>query len=334
VVFAILFKWAQTGDPFQVSTLLLGTVVFILLMLGLQLGDKYFPYFLNGLSVNQLKRRIVPILLLFFIIILVVSLIIIALSTYVLYLIMGLDTGEFMHNLIHLDFPKVIKYYLISVLLVSPWFFYNFWRETADAEQQLREENLKYQYRTLKAQVNPHFLFNSLNTLSELVYVDAKRADKYIQELSGIYRYILDNEETDLIPLEKEIEFVKRYFDLQKERDGNKIELNIDILYAVPFKIVPVSLQLLLENAFKHNSASENTPLKIQIQNESEYVVVANNIQRKNVLKDSFGTGLPNLKKRIQLITGKEMIVTQENNKFIVKLPIVHIKDESINNRR
>ncbi len=189
----------------------------------------------------------------------------------------------------------------------------------------MREKNLKYKYINLKTQVNPHFLFNSLNTLSELVYEDPKKADNYIQKLSGIYRYILDYEETDLIPLDEEVMFVKQYLDLQKERVGDKVQLNINIKNVNRYKVMPVSLQTLVENVLKHNSVSENNPLKINICKEGMFVVVSNNIQKKNVLDNSNGTGLANLKERVKLVTGMEMVVNHNNKEFTVKIPIISI---------
>jgi two-component system, LytTR family, sensor kinase len=202
-------------------------------------------------------------------------------------------------------------------------FFYIIWQKSAKREQILIEENLKYRYNTLKSQVNPHFLFNSLNTLSEIVYTDAKKADNYIQKLSGIYRYILENEETDLIPLNEELEFVKQYFSLQKERDNDKISLKIECQHSEGYKIIPVSLQLLVENALKHNSMSQNNPLEIQIYCSDEYVAVSNALQRKNIIESSTQTGLANLRERVKLIMGKEIIVSEANKQYIVKLPII-----------
>jgi LytS/YehU family sensor histidine kinase len=168
-------------------------------------------------------------------------------------------------------------------------------------------------------------LFNSLNTLSEIVYEDARKADQYIQKLSGIYRYILQNEEIDLVPLNEEIEFVKQYFDIQKVRDNDKIMLEIDFQHASEFKIVPVSLQILVENALKHNSKSETLPLKIRIEMGYDTILVSNNIQRKNILENTSKTGLVNLRERVKLILDKDLIIEEENNQFIVKLPIVKL---------
>jgi LytS/YehU family sensor histidine kinase len=233
--------------------------------------------------------------------------------------------GWGMENFINRIGSRAIISLSVGLFVCCIVFFYTTWRQAIEREQKLREENLKYRYRTLKTQVNPHFLFNSLNTLSEIVYADAKKADNYIQKLSGIYRYILDNEETDLIPLNKEIEFVKQYFDLQKERDENKIQLDIDLKNTDKFKIVPVSLQILVENALKHNVISEEKPLKIHIHGDDGYISISNNMQRKSTLNNSSGTGLSNLNERVKLITGKEIIINQNNNQFTVKLPLINI---------
>ncbi len=189
----------------------------------------------------------------------------------------------------------------------------------------MREENLIYKYQTLKKQVNPHFLFNSLNTLSELIYTDTKRADQYIQKLAATYRYILEQEENQLITLEEELRFVTYYFDLQKERLGDKIELKVQIDNPAGYNILPVSLQGLVENALKHNLASTQHPLRISIRRESDFIIVTNPIQRKAILDDSTETGLKNLAERIKLMMDKEMIVIKENNNFIVKLPITEV---------
>ncbi len=322
-VLAIFSKWYTTGNPFQASTILTGTVMWLMCLTGLSIGHIFFQKMFNR-PVKQLKKIILPAFIFFLLVILLIFLPIMSLGVYVFYLINGWDTGNFWNHLFQVEFPWAIKSYSISIFFVSAFFFYDIWRQAINREQKLREENLKYKYRTLKTQVNPHFLFNSLNTLSEIVYEDARKADNYIQKLAGIYRYILEHEETDLIPLNEEIEFVKQYFDLQKERAEGKVFLNIDFIDATRFKIIPVSLQILLENALKHNSMSEENHLRIHIGDGNGYVTVTNVVQKKNILDDSPGTGLSNLKERVKLITGKEMIVNQENHLFLVKLPLVY----------
>ena len=164
-----------------------------------------------------------------------------------------------------------------------------------------------------------------MNTLSELVYEDPKKADHYIQKLAAVYRYILDHEENDLISLEEELAFVKQYFQLQQERAGNKVQLDVDIQNPEKYRVIPVSLQLLVENALKHNAMSADCPLKIHIGNENGYVTVSNRLQKKNIIDHATGTGLTNLKERVRLITGKDVIIHQENNTFAVSLPVLEL---------
>jgi sensor histidine kinase YesM len=322
IVFSLLFKWGQTGNPFKAETIMYGIVFFLNLLIMGSIAYSSFRKYSNK-PAHQIKKNILPSFLLFVLLTLVVSLSLVSIGVYAFYLIKGLDTTNFLTQLFQVELSGAIRQFSIWILLGSAFFFYIIWRKAIEREQKLREENLKYKYQNLKSQVNPHFLFNSLNTLSEIVYEDAKIADKYIQKLSGIYRYILENEEIDLVPLNKEIEFVKQYFDIQKVRDNNKILLEIDCQDADEFKVVPVSLQILVENALKHNSRSEKSALKIRIERMNDVIVVSNNIQRKNILENELKTGLLNLKERIRLILDKNLILEEDNNLFIVKLPII-----------
>lgn len=322
IVFSLLFKWGQTGNPFKAETIMYGIVFFLNILIMGSIAYSSFRKYSNK-PAHQIKKNILPSFLLFVLLTLLVSLSLVSIGVYAFYLIKGLDTTNFLTQLFQVELSGAIRQFSIWILLGSAFFFYIIWRKAIEREQKLREENLKYKYQNLKSQVNPHFLFNSLNTLSEIVYEDAKIADKYIQKLSGIYRYILENEEIDLVPLNKEIEFVKQYFDIQKVRDNNKILLEIDCQDADEFKVVPVSLQILVENALKHNSRSEKSALKIRIERMNDVIVVSNNIQRKNILENELKTGLLNLKERVRLILDKNLILEEDNNLFIVKLPII-----------
>ena len=321
VVFSVLFKWGQTGNPFSPETIMYGSVVFVNILLLGAIARVLMNRF-SGISSARLRTRIIPAFLLFVLIALVISLLLVSLGVYLFFLIQGLDTSGFVSRLFEVELRGAIRQFSIWILIGSAFFFYIIWRGAVEREQKLREENLKYQYRTLKAQVNPHFLFNSLNTLSELVYEDAEKADRYTQKLSGIYRYILENDNKDLVPLEEEIEFVNNYFSLQEERDKGKISLEIDIHNTGGLKIIPVSLQLLVENALKHNVASKENPLGIRIYLEEDCAVVSNMINKKNLLESHTRTGLSNLGERVRLILGKELVVREESNQFIVKIPV------------
>ena len=318
-----LYGWARTMLPFSQFVIY---IIFFFLNIIL-IGSYGYAVFRSNdrKSPAQLKKRMIPLFLFFILGAFVICLIICGSFFSIARMNEGVTLSDIIKETLSVDFfLGIFGNFSKWIMIVSIFLLYMLWKDAINREQQLHEENLKYKYRTLKTQVNPHFLFNSLNTLSEIVYVDAKKADNYIQKLSGIYRYILDNEDTDLISLDKEIDFVRKYFDLQKERDDNKIRLDIDIESLEKFKIVPISLQILIENALKHNAMSEDNPLKIRIYKENSYVVVSNDIQRKSTLNNpSIGTGLANLKERVKLITGEEVFINRENNLFVVKLPII-----------
>ena len=321
----IITRILHGANPFNIETLVFGITNLFSIMIVEYLFEKMLDRN-SKKTVEQLKRRLIPSLLLTLIATAVIVLSFYLFGNYVYFRIYDTANGMYQTSILQVitSMPKGATIGLLGGLfLCCTVFFYATWRQAIEREYKLREENLKYRYKTLKAQVNPHFLFNSLNTLSEIVYTDAKKADSYIQKLSGIYRYILDHEETDLIPLDKELEFVRQYFDLQKERDENKIQLEIDFKDADNFKTVPISLQILVENALKHNAISDEKPLTVRISGEDNYILISNSIQRKSTLSNSSGTGLSNLRERVKLITGSEVIVNQKNNQFTVKLPLV-----------
>jgi two-component system, LytTR family, sensor kinase len=161
-----------------------------------------------------------------------------------------------------------------------------------------------------------------LNTLSSLVRTNPALSEEYIQKFSGIYRYILENQESNLVPLAQELQFVRDYFSLQKIRDEEKINLNIELNNEEKLEVLPVSLQLLVENALKHNSATRGNPLDIVIYNEGlDKLVVRNNLQPKTNITASSKKGLKNLNERSRLILNREIEILQSENSFVVKIP-------------
>jgi hypothetical protein len=323
-IIAMLMKYRQTGNAMHPTVIVVFSTIFLM---SACIG--YMAIFMvnkaEAYNQAQINKRIIPALLLFYVMAYLISSLSITIGVFGWFLYLGRDLSEFLPHLFKYELNYASSQFLIWLSFFTIAFFYVLWQKSVKKEQKLREENLKFKYRNLKSQVNPHFLFNSLNTLSEIVYEDAKKADNYIQKLSGIYRYILENEETDLIPLDKEIEFVKQYFSLQKERDNDKILLEVDFQDSAKYKVIPISLQILVENALKHNAMSKENPLKIRICSSNGYVVVSNIIQKKDTWESSTHTGLSNLKERVKLIVGNELIVTQEDNHFLVKLPVIHM---------
>jgi len=275
IIFSLLFKWGQTGNPFEAETIIYGAIILLNILITGSVAYGTFRKFSKKTSI-QLEKNVIPAFISFVLFALIVSLSLVGIGVYSLYLIKEYDTTNFFDHLFKVELTGALKQFSIWILIVSIFFFYIIWRKAIEREQRLREENLKYKYRNLKSQVNPHFLFNSLNTLSELVYDDPKKADDYIQKLSGIYRYVLENEETDLISLKEELEFIQQYFNLQKTRDNDKIFLKINVHGEEEFKIIPISLQLLVENALKHNSISREKPLIVEIFNSDDNIIVSN----------------------------------------------------------
>lgn len=237
----------------------------------------------------------------------------------------GADSSLFFKSFFQLN--TELKTFFIATMVGfafgAVFFFYSQWDEAIKRAQKLEKEKLIFQYETLKSQVNPHFLFNSLNSLSSLVKSDPDLSEEFILKLSSVYRYILENSEKEIIPLSTELEFVKNYFALQKIRDGEKIDLKIEILDQEKMFVLPVSLQLLVENALKHNSATKANPLEIIIHNGGiDRLIVRNNVQTKMQLNNSSKIGLKNLNERSRLILNREIEVVENNEEFIVKIPV------------
>lgn len=194
---------------------------------------------------------------------------------------------------------------------------------------ELEKENAVAQYKSLKNQIEPHFLFNSLSVLSSLVHTDAELASGFIVKLSKTLRYIIEKNEFVLVPLKEELTIINDYFYLLKTRFNKGVELKIhlDEKSANNIYIPPASIQLLIENAVKHNKLSDEEPLQIDIKLDSDYIVVQNNLNKISAVMESTSVGLLNIKKRYQLLSGKEVIVQEMNGCFTVKLPLLNQSD-------
>jgi ligand-binding sensor domain-containing protein len=190
--------------------------------------------------------------------------------------------------------------------------------------QMLEKEKTLVLYESLKQQLNPHFLFNSLTSLSGLIESDQNLAGKFLDQMSRIYRYLLKNRNSDVVTLKEEIDFVRLYIHIQQTRfkDGLKVSLRVEDenMYS---KIAPVTLQNMLENAIKHNICNPDSPLYIDIYTEQDYIVIKNNIQRKKVVETSNKQGLQNFKSLYKFISNNPIIVLEEEEFFYVKIPLV-----------
>lgn len=202
------------------------------------------------------------------------------------------------------------------ILMIETIYLYNK-RKESEVERE------KFKYNLLRNQLNPHFLFNSLNTLSAMVYTKTPdESVEYIDKLSDFYRYVLVNEGKNLIPLKEEIEIINKYGDILKTRFQDSFVLNIN-LNEEDTNILFMSLQLLVENAVKHNIASKEKPLTVNIYSENNYIVVSNNIVPRKDNVFSTGIGLDNLNERYKIIANKGIRIIDDKEKFTVKIPMI-----------
>jgi two-component system LytT family sensor kinase len=191
-------------------------------------------------------------------------------------------------------------------------------------EEKIKKENLSFQYESLRNQIDPHFLFNSFSVLNSLIQQDQKLATEFLSHLSEIYRYLLDNKENKVSSLKKELEFVDSYLFLMKIRHDGCIDVNIQVdendqTYSIP----TVSLQMLVENAIKHNSFNEKKPLQLSIFTDNGHLVVKNELNIRKTAKISAGIGLQNIQKRYKLHTSKKVVIDKSETHFTVKLPLL-----------
>lgn len=233
----------------------------------------------------------------------------------------------------HIDFGPAMLMVEVRGILINLVFYMflnmlqqNYENQHVSMElERFRNDNLSAQYDLLKQQVNPHFLFNSLNTLKAMVETNDPQSVDFILKLANFYRYTLESRKLDLIHVREEMEILNAYLFLQKARfeDGfifqNELEENVLDTLMPPF-----TLQLLVENCLKHNVVSLSRPLRIRIFNDGESIVVENQVQLRNSREDSLGVGLTNIELKYSHLLNKKVEIIHEQNTFQVRLPIIH----------
>ncbi|MDY8136060.1 sensor histidine kinase [Aquimarina sp. 2201CG5-10] len=217
---------------------------------------------------------------------------------------------------------------LVTIMIMAIYeamYYYVRLKTSIRAEEQAKQVMIQAQLDTLRNQAQPHFLFNSLNTLRDIIDQDSKEDAKgFVDNLSDVYRFIIESGNSNLISLEKELKFAKAYIHIQSERFGENLKLNWNIPEdKLLVMIVPMSLQLLLENAIKHNIVSKSKPLLITVAIKDDTLVVSNKIQAKSTQTPSTKIGLKNIKKRYQLISSKTPIINNDGEHFTVSLPLL-----------
>jgi two-component system, LytTR family, sensor kinase len=220
---------------------------------------------------------------------------------------------------------NIIVSFLLALLFIAineGAFLFAKWKQSLLEQERLRQENLIAKVESLKKQLDPHFLFNSLSVLSGVVYKDPVLADRFITKLAQVYRYVIDHNESTQVPLQQEITFVEAYCFLLNVRFYNKVILDVTITHE-PVYVLPMSIQLLVENAVKHNRISENQPLELRIYTHENTVWVENRLHLKDTLVESTGIGLKNLEARYRYIMGKPIRIESDGSVFKVGLPLI-----------
>ncbi|WP_242093181.1 histidine kinase [Aestuariivivens sediminicola] len=203
-------------------------------------------------------------------------------------------------------------------------YFYNKYQQNRIKEQKVIAGTASAKFDALKNQLDPHFLFNSLNVLTSLIDENPEMAQKFTTSLSKVYRYVLEQRDKELVTVDEELQFAKTYMSLLKMRFEDSIVFSMPEQASNPeSKVVPLSLQLLLENAVKHNTVNSSSPLHIKIYEDKGALIVENNLQPKQILKKSSGVGLTNIKQRYNLLTDRKVNIYKETDRFAVALPIL-----------
>jgi len=267
-----------------------------------------------------------------------IQVLIVTVAYFLLKIVLHAVIDESIHDAFHVnkphDFTMGIASLVVTSMVLAVYesiFFYNQLQNSILERERLERANIHSQLEGLKNQVNPHFLFNSLNTLATIIPEDPEQSVRFVQKLAEVYRYILEMRDKKIIPLSEELAFLNSYVFLLKERFEENLEIVIEIPEANENdQIIPLSLQILIENAIKHNIISTHRPLKIRLFIENgNRLVVRNNLQRKNQAIQSTGFGLKNIKNRYAFFSERLVEVIVSTNAFIVSLPLLKVGDPS-----
>ncbi len=239
-------------------------------------------------------------------------------------LIEGKTIQEFLANERPSNYIVSVVITFVVTLAIHAIYFYKAYQENKVKEQKIIAGTASAQFESLKNQIDPHFLFNSLNVLSSLIEENPESAQKFTTSLSKVYRYVLEQKDKELVSVAEELKFAKTYMNLLKMRFENSITFEIPEGFDnEEAKVVPLSLQLLLENCIKHNVVSEAKPLHVKISIENNQLVVTNNLQKKEVLSDRKGVGLQNIVNRYAILTKRTVLVEENEQEFKIFLPIL-----------
>lgn len=240
-------------------------------------------------------------------------------------------TGFFWHQKITSEYFLETGYFMTKIaflfvfagsLISNAILFFKNWKEAAVQQEKLKREQLALQYETLKSQVNPHFLFNNLNSLTSLISTNPDKAIDFVKKLSEVYRYVLDQKDHELVDLDTELKFLESYVFLQKIRFETNLDVQIDIS-SKNFKVIPLSVQMLVENAIKHNEISDKNPLQIRVfSDDNQYLTVENRLQKKTGSEGN-GSGIQNISDRYEFFTDRKVKISFNSERFKISIPLL-----------
>jgi sensor histidine kinase YesM len=273
---------------------------------------------------KKFNNRIHPLIILFFISI--INVVVVCFITMeALYPLLGLPIRiETAHLTLLVAFGFRVNLFLNCVNAIV-YYMDRYKRIQLEAEQ-LKKASIEARLEALRNQINPHFLFNSLNVLSSLVYKDADTSAKFIEQLSNVYRYLLYNQDKKVVTVKEELEFIQSYLYLLKIRFGENLIIKNEIKTdSEKFYIAPAVLQMLIENAIKHNVVSKKNPLEIRLYSQNGSLIVSNNFQEKAIKEESTQIGLKNIQSRYLFLSNKEVEIQNSEGRFSVKIPLLEV---------
>jgi len=238
--------------------------------------------------------------------------------------ISGLSFQYFKGHMMPIIWMEYGVFYFIAMWFYARSFLMQ-WRGEVENREKLKREALALQYEALKTQVNPHFLFNSLNVLTSLIDKDVKGAKKFTAELSRFYRDLLHLKDKELITLNEELAILRRYIYLQQIRFGTNFTARLPENMSVRSMVIPLSVQMLVENIFKHNVISSDQPLFMELSTRDSQLIVTNSYQPKAINEPPSGIGIQNLSERYRYLTGKEVIIEQTEATYSVTIPLIYL---------
>ncbi|MCS4304592.1 MULTISPECIES: 2TM domain-containing protein [Chryseobacterium] len=328
-IVSMFFFFAFTGEK-NLENFGLTILISLLYTVVLGGGNGFLNNFLNKRfpwSDETSKRAVISIVS-----VIVVNIILVYFCNYINFILIqkGATTEEYFSGKYNLA-----NWFTINIALLISAFLHakSFMQELKKTsrkevvEQKLIAKSANAQFESLKNQLDPHFLFNSLNVLSSLIDENPHQAQKFTASMSKIYRYVLEQKDKELVTVEDEIEFAKTYCDLLKTRFEDSVDFIFDVKKEDFRKyVVPLSLQLLLENCIKHNFATSSKPLIIRVFSENDILCIENNLQVREQIKESSGIGLANIVQRYSLLTKRNVFIEKAEDYFKVKLPMLASK--------